>query len=127
LRFIDQGYCFNPGEWTFPDFPLRGVYASNCVYQRVQGWDDFEPALSQAESMDPQVIWSCAEEIPEEWDEGDCTGLERLSDRLFIRRGAIPKLISEFRHSSRNPFPNWRDAVNFVLLPSRRDEEIEIR
>ena len=22
--FIDQGYCFNAGEWTFPDFPLRG-------------------------------------------------------------------------------------------------------
>jgi len=21
--FIDQGYCFNAGEWTFPDFPLR--------------------------------------------------------------------------------------------------------
>jgi hypothetical protein len=29
--FIDQGYCFNAGEWTFPDFPLRGVYANNCV------------------------------------------------------------------------------------------------
>ena len=24
--FIDQGYCFNAGEWTFPDSPLRGVY-----------------------------------------------------------------------------------------------------
>jgi hypothetical protein len=24
--FIDQGYCFNAGEWTFPDYPLRGVY-----------------------------------------------------------------------------------------------------
>jgi len=22
--FIDQGYCFNAGEWTFPDYPLRG-------------------------------------------------------------------------------------------------------
>jgi len=22
--FIDQGYCFNAGEWTFPDCPLRG-------------------------------------------------------------------------------------------------------
>ena len=25
-RFIDQGFCFNAGEWTFPDSPLRGVY-----------------------------------------------------------------------------------------------------
>jgi hypothetical protein len=23
--FIDQGYCFNAKEWTFPDNPLRGV------------------------------------------------------------------------------------------------------
>ena len=23
--FIDQGFCFNAGEWTFPDTPLRGV------------------------------------------------------------------------------------------------------
>ena len=23
--FIDQGYCFNGGEWTFPDSPLRGA------------------------------------------------------------------------------------------------------
>ena len=29
--FIDQGYCFNAGEWTFPDSPLRGAYANNCV------------------------------------------------------------------------------------------------
>jgi hypothetical protein len=29
--FIDHGYCFNAGEWTFPDFPLRVVYANNCV------------------------------------------------------------------------------------------------
>lgn len=25
--FVDQGYCFNAGEWTFPDYPFRGVYA----------------------------------------------------------------------------------------------------
>lgn len=107
--FIDQGYCFNAGEWTFPDFPLRGVYANNCVYHQVQGWEDFEPALSQAESMDSQVIWSCAREIPEEWYEGDRIGLERLTEQLSMRRGTIPKLIREFRDSSRNPFPNWRD------------------
>ena len=39
--FIDQGYCFNAGEWTFPDFPLRGVYPRNEVYVRVSGWESF--------------------------------------------------------------------------------------
>ena len=23
-RMIDQGFCFNAGEWNFPDAPLRG-------------------------------------------------------------------------------------------------------
>ena len=32
--FIDFGYCFNAGEWSFPDAPLRGVYGLNDVYER---------------------------------------------------------------------------------------------
>ena len=29
---IDQGFCFNAGEWKFPDAPLRDLYARNRVY-----------------------------------------------------------------------------------------------
>src|SRR4029077_1354485 len=29
---IDQGFCFNAGEWNYPDAPLRGLYARNSVY-----------------------------------------------------------------------------------------------
>jgi hypothetical protein len=108
--FIDQGYCFNAGEWTFPDSPLRGAYANTCVYEVVVGWEAFEPALSRAEEMDAQAIWRCAADIPEEWYEGDRDGLDRLVQALHQRRGAIRKLISEFRRSSRNPFPNWRES-----------------
>jgi len=35
--FIDQGYSFNAGEWTFPDSPLRGAYANNCVLRGCDG------------------------------------------------------------------------------------------
>jgi len=108
--FIDQGYCFNVGEWTFPDSPLRGAYANNCVYEGVMGWGAFEPALSRAEEMDAHAIWRCAADIPEEWYEGDRDGLKRLVEALHNRRGAIQKLITEFRRSSRNPFPNWRES-----------------
>lgn len=105
--FIDQGYCFNAGEWSFPDFPLRGVFANNCVYKDVRGWDAFEPALSRAEQMSANEIWQLAADIPVEWYEGDKDGLKRLVETLYARRSIIPKLISEFRKSSRNPFPNW--------------------
>lgn len=108
--FVDQGYCFNASEWSFPDYPLRGVYANNCVYAGVTGWEAFEPALTRAEEMDANTIWGGAAEIPEEWYEGDKDGLERLVEGLFKRRSIIRKLIGEFRKSTRSPFPNWRDS-----------------
>jgi hypothetical protein len=124
--FIDQGYCFNAGEWTFPDFPLRGVYANNCVYEGVTGWEAFEPALTRAEEMDSDTIWRCAAEIPEEWYEGDRDALHRLVKALHHRRGAIRKLIREFRSSSRNPFPNWRESPADSGMPlAARDRSLE--
>ena len=105
--FIDQGYCFNAGEWSFPDCPLRGVFANNCVYKDVQGWDAFEPALSRAEQMDANEIWRFAADIPEEWYEWDKDGLNRLVETLYARRSSIRRLIGDFRRSGRNPFPNW--------------------
>ena len=126
--FIDQGYCFNASEWTFPDYPLRGVFANNCVYRGVTSWDAFEPALTRAEEMDSDAIWKCAAEIPEEWYDGDRDGLNRLVEALYRRRCRIRRLINIFRESVRSPFPNWREAPKFVGLPSgRQDEAVEIR
>jgi hypothetical protein len=105
--FIDQGYCFNAGEWNFPDSPLRGVYANNCVYKHVTGWDTFEPALTRAEEMDIDSIWRIAAAIPLEWYESDTDGLNRLVETLYCRRAMIRELVVAFRTSSRNPFPNW--------------------
>ncbi len=125
--FIDQGYCFNAGEWTFPDCPLRGVYANNSVYEGVAGWEAFEPALTLAEEMDSAAIWRCAAEIPEEWYEGDRDGLTRLVEALHNRRQSIRRLIATFRKSTRNPFPSWRGAPTFNGLPAvMRDEAVEI-
>lgn len=126
--FIDHGYCFNASEWTFPDYPLRGVFADNCVYQDVRGWEAFEPALTKAEEMDSEAIWRCAADIPEEWYEGNRDGLYRLVEGLYSRRFLIRGLVSMFRESVRNPFPNWRDAPTLVDLSSaRRDEAVHIR
>jgi hypothetical protein len=126
--FIDQGYCFNAGEWTFPDYPLRGVYASNGVYEGITGWNAFEPALTRAEEMDIDTISRCASEIPEAWYERDRAGLERLINDLSRRRKSIRKLISDFRKSGRNPFPNWQSSPR-LAAPSvvTGDEALEIR
>jgi hypothetical protein len=122
--FIDQGYCFNAGEWTFPDCPLRGVYATNCVYEGVTGWEAFEPALSLAEEMDLETIWRSATDIPEEWYEGDRDGLHRLVEALYNRRSTIRRLIDAFRRSTRNPFPNWQDTSRCVDLRAANEAEM---
>lgn len=108
--FIDQGYCFNAGEWSFPDSALRGVYARNCVYRHVTSWDAFEPALTRAEQMDMDEIWRIAAAVPSEWYEFDTDGLHRLVETLHRRRAIIRDLITQFRNSSRNPFPSWTSS-----------------
>jgi hypothetical protein len=107
--FIDQGYCFNAGEWDFPDAPLRGVYARNCVYAGVTGWKSFEPALTKAEDCDIVDLWRCAEPIPRQWCGDDHEALERMVETLYQRRQMLRALISAFRQSSRHPFPNWKE------------------
>jgi hypothetical protein len=107
--FIDQGYCFNAGEWSFPDAPLRGVYARNNVYMGITGWDSFEPWLSRIEQLSENSIWACAD-IPPEWC-GDIEELERLVQELIRRRSRVRELIEAFRKTSREPFPNWRERA----------------
>ena len=105
--FIDQGFCFQAGEWRFSDAPLRGVYVRNRVYEDVTGWESFEPWLSKIETMKPEVLWQIAEEVPPEWYGGRTEELERLMETMLDRRGRVRELIEAFRASSRRPFPKW--------------------
>ena len=58
---IDHGFCFNAGEWNFPDAPLRGIYARGMVYERVRGIESFEPWLARLEKFDAEEIGKAAE------------------------------------------------------------------
>ena len=128
IHLIDQGHCFNAGEWSFPDLALTGVYYRNCVYEQVTGWESFEPALSRAEAMDAQDLWKLAQGMPEDWwnrepwdkmqwsgtpmprewwEQKFPTDLAKLIETLDRRRSKIRDLITAFRESSRNPFPHW--------------------
>jgi hypothetical protein len=109
--FIDQGYCFNMGEWNFPDAPLRGVFARSSVYSAVTGWDSFEPWLSRIEQFDPDILWQIVQAVPLEWYGGDYLELEALVGTLLRRKCRVRELIGQFRHSSRVPFPHWRGDV----------------
>ncbi len=116
VSFIDQGYCFNAGEWNFPDSAMRGVYARNCVYDFVRGWESFEPWLSRIESFSPDVVREVAGQIPPEWIENDWPALKQLMDTTVERRSLVRGLITAFRNSSRLPFPAWEHVAKTTLV-----------
>ena len=64
-RMIDQGFCFNAGEWNFPDAPLRGLYARNRVCEGVTGMESFAPWLERLEKQaSERVLDEASREIP---------------------------------------------------------------
>lgn len=104
---IDQGFCFNAGEWNFPDAPLRGLYARNRVYEGVIGMQSFAPWLDRLERMSEQLLAELAAEIPPAWYDDDYDALLRLLEQIYRRRKRVPELLEMARQSSRQPFPYW--------------------
>lgn len=119
--FIDQGFCFNAGDWSFPDAPLRGVYGRNAVYANVTGWDSFEPWLSRVESFRAETMGAIAEEVPPAWYGGDPGVLESLLEQMVRRRGRVRDLIAGFRDSDRAPFPKWESRRGVTVESGWRD------
>ena len=106
---IDQGFCFNAGEWNYPDAPLRGLYTRNRVYEGVIGMESFGPWMSRLENgITTRVLADMISEVPSEWYEDDYDALNRLVEQLDRRRPRVPELLLEAKRSNRQPFPNWR-------------------
>jgi len=107
VAMIDQGFCFNDGDWTFPDSPIRGLYPRRLVYEKVKGLESFEPFLSRIENLTPGELEECAQGIPTKWCEPDPGQLARLMEALYARRRTLRQAIIDAKNSSLGPFPNW--------------------
>lgn len=105
---IDQGFCFNDGEWDFPDNPIRSLYPRRLVYECVRGLPSFEPFLSRIENLDAADLDACVRGIPAEWAGGDTQLLTRLAERLYARRRRMRQALIDARDSPLKPFPNWQ-------------------
>jgi len=105
--FIDHGYCFNAGEWTFSDVPLRGVYPRNEVYTQITSWSSFEPWLTRIENLGDEQLWEAAETVPPEWYDSSWSELEALVNALIKRKALVRELILDFGRSPRKPFSSW--------------------
>jgi hypothetical protein len=116
---IDQGFCFNSGDWSFPDAPLRGRYARTCVYDGIFRIEDFDPWLSKLETqINEHAIGECAAEIPPEWYESDADALARLLDTLNRRRGKVRELLWAAQRSSKDFLRNWVNRNAFTAVTS---------
>jgi hypothetical protein len=108
-QMIDQGFCFNAGEWNFPDAPLRGLYARHRVYEPVRGIESFEPWIARVESkITESVLDEVASEIPPEWYNFDPDPLDKMLEQLLRRRKLVRELVISAWKSSSRPFPNWK-------------------
>ncbi len=104
---VDQGFCFNANEWSFPDAPLRGLYSRTLVYSGVEGLESFEPFLGRLENLEEDFLEQAAASVPPEWYEGDTGELCRLVNELASRRTLIAGMIRACRDSAPQHFPNW--------------------
>jgi hypothetical protein len=108
---IDQGFCFNAGEWNYPDAPLRGLYARNRVYEGVTGMESFAPWLDRLDrGITGRVLEKIREEIPPAWygNDDDYDAVTKLLEQLYRRKTRVPELLLAAKNTTRQPFPNWR-------------------
>lgn len=104
---IDHGFCFNDGEWNFPDSPVRSTYPRRLVYESVRGFHSFDPFLSQVENLEAREIEKCAEGIPAAWCGPNPEEIHRLTERLYQRRRRLRQALVDAKNSDLRPFPNW--------------------
>lgn len=105
---IDHGFCFNDGEWNFPDSPIRSLYPRRLVYEEVKGLNSFEPYLSAVENLKAEEVLNCVKDIPAEWCGGDPAQLIGLATQLYERRRLVRQAIIDAKNSGLRPFANWK-------------------
>src|ERR1700678_1387385 len=92
-QMIDNGFCFNAGDWNFPDAPLRGLYARHRVYESVNSLDSFSAWLGRVQSITEAEIEKIYSEIPPEWYSFNVESIEKMLQHLLRRKKLVADLI----------------------------------
>jgi hypothetical protein len=105
---IDHGFCFNDGDWNFPDSPIRSLYPRRLVYENVRGLHSFEPFLARVENLEATELEQCVRDIPAQWCGEHPEQLTQLVGRLYERRRHVRQALVDAKNSSLAPFPSWK-------------------
>ncbi len=105
---IDQGFCFNAGDWNFSGAPRKNLYIPDVVYRQAQGLNSFEPWLNRLETeIGADSLAEIASGIPAEWYGSDSASIEMLLYNLNQRRSKVRRLLAVVHEDSPQVFPNW--------------------
>lgn len=109
---FDQGWVFGgTPNWSTeslkqqrdlvePPFMAGCVY--DCLRHHIRGEHPFDSWLLKVESLPPETIWQCIQEVPDEWGV-DLDEREALADYLIHRRNLIRPIIMGLKRK----FPQW--------------------
>ena len=96
MMMIDNGFCFNGINWSFPNSPILGLYHERSVYRNTDGIKCFEAWLGQLElKVTYEELMKIAEGIPADWLAGEASSLSRLLECLFRRKKIVPELLQQ--------------------------------
>lgn len=107
-RMMDHGYVFDGPHWAFTESPLQGLYFRPIVYQRVRGFEDFQPWLDRIVHFPEEIVDDALKQLPPQWLNGDRPQLESILTQLMNRRRRVPDLIRDSAKGRMNLFPNWK-------------------
>jgi hypothetical protein len=108
VTMIDNGYCFNGIEWSFPNLPKGGLSTRPSAYESVRGIDSFENWIQILEGdAGTHLLDHVADELPPEWYQRDATALRCLLVDLNRRRHHVRSLLYTSRSAFPRCFPNW--------------------
>jgi hypothetical protein len=123
VMMIDNGFCFNGVEWTFPNLPKGGLSPRASAYETVRGIDSFEKWIQILEDDSAiQLLDHLADEIPLEWYQRDRKALHCLLDDLNRRRHHVRALLYTSRSEFPQCFPNWvhKHPISYTQLERSR-------
>jgi hypothetical protein len=107
-QMMDHGYVFDGPHWKFSESPIQGLYFRTKIYQKVRGWDDFQPWLDRVVYFPDEIVDAAQKQIPPEWVAEDAAALQSILEKLMSRCRRVPDLIRDSRGGRVNPFPDWK-------------------
>ena len=103
---IDQGFCFNGSDWSFPDEIWNSTQLYFRAFREIPSFSHFEIWLDRLEHLiNGHVLETISESIPREWYDADHDSFRMLLDCLDRRRAHVADLVWTAWKLARKNFP----------------------